>query len=165
MIESAYALRIEPDEAMHGRGEITAAGMGLFRDNARADESLRDPCGGAILRHIANLDQGDGNLFNPGGAQLRQRVLIELLSLGDATFRQPHRMGEQRALRLPGRKRGEFHSAALPISAARSRRRAAVISAAMAMAISAGVAAPMGRPIGPWMRASALSSKFSPRKR
>ena len=73
-------------------------------------------------------------------------------------------MREDRALSFVDWRQAEFHAAAL---SARSGflRSEATISPMIDTAISAGLTAPMSRPIGAWMRASAASSKPRARMR
>ena len=70
----------------------------------------------------------------------------------------PHAMRKDGALSLLDWRRAEFHAAAL---SARNGflRSEATISPMIETAISAGLTAPMSRPIGAWMRESAASSK------
>ena len=94
----------------------------------------------------------------PGRASAATCSAVEPRALADRAAGKAHRMGEDRALRLADRHRTEFHAAAAFASAPRLRS-AAITSARIATAISAGDCAPIGRPIGAWIAARLASSK------
>src|SRR3546814_10010099 len=80
----------------------------------------------------------------------RQFIAIEHAPLGRAASRNREAVGQDRTLGLFQRYPSKPHF---------ELRKTVVISARMETAISAGPAAPIGSPAGPWMRASSLSVK------
>ncbi len=75
----------------------------------------------------------------------QQRVDLRFaqhLALAQAPLWQGHGMGQHRAARVTGGERSELHDL----------RSVAIICARIETAISAGPAAPMSRPMGPWIR-------------
>ncbi len=114
--------------------------------------------GGGVLADIVRLEPRDGDGaaaavldgFDVGGAQ--DPALLE----GELAVAQ--RVGEDSAGALFDREFGEDHRVGWPW-------RAAVNCARTEIAISAGDLAPMARPAGPWMRASAALSKPASDKR
>jgi hypothetical protein len=113
------------------------------------DQRLCDRQGRGILMHVLRVETGDDHLGQSDAAQGGDLFLADAAALPQASARQGHGMGKDRAFGLIEGDRAELHQ----------RRRVAVIWAMMLTAISAGVRAPMSSPTGAWMRAISSGEK------
>ncbi len=123
--------------------QIGTAGKGGLDGNAVSPHRAGERGGGFVFRNVAGLEPRHDDLGDSGrrkGGDVgcgNDRALAHDFRAG------AHRMRRDRALRLGDRNRAEFHGLA-----SGPRRRRSVISARIATAISAGLAAPIGSPIG-----------------
>src|SRR5262249_40291655 len=102
-----------------------------------------------ILAEITRLQRGNDDLVDTGLLQSRDVVRIDPVPLAHTPVTRRHRMGDDRTLGILGRDWTESH-ATLPFTlSSRPRERNALTTwARTATAISAGLAAPIFRPIG-----------------
>src|SRR6185437_3283254 len=143
--------------------QIGAAGEGALGQDALAGDGPGDRGGRHVLGNLALLEPHHDDLFDAG---ILQR--FDLARADGRAFLQDKRslaqgMDGHPANRFSRTGRTELHAAS-SFSLAGSRN-CAVISAMTATAISDGDTAPIGRPIGAWMRAMSVSLAPSARNR
>src|SRR5262249_7207684 len=149
---------IDHQHAGTRRKQVGAAGEGALDIDAFAGDGLCDRSRGSVLGDVAWLQPHDDDVLDAGllergdfGRADRGALLQHQRSVTKGVDGDP-------ANRLRRTGRTELHAAASFSFA--GRRSCAVISAMIATAISDGDTAPMGRPIGAWMRA--MSASFAP---
>ena len=121
------------------------------------DHGLGEAPRGLVLVDIAGLESGhdDGRDRRRAAAprHARRRTVSPFLRTRPSAL---HAMRHDGADAVLDRNRSEFHAALLSVSARNGfLRRPAMISPSTETAISAGLTAPMSRPIGAWMRSIA----------
>ena len=158
--------RIDGAKPGGGGGKVDAAVRRGQRRHARARQcrAQRNRC--RVFGDITGFEPGNrqsGDALGAGGGDVGG---ADNAALGPACRTDAARMRQDAAGRRVDGDGGEDHAAAAVTGLAGCRdRHAAVSSAAMLRAISAGSAAPMARPAGPCSRASAAASKPSAARR
>ncbi len=144
-VEPVDRVLVEHQHAGRFREQIAAAGEGAVGAHALAFHGRCDVRGRLILRHVARLEPRHHDVLDAGRLQSGdfrrpdQRALLEHeIALAD-------RMHRGSAERVAWGDRAELHAASAFSDFMRSR---CVISAMIATAISAGVTAPIAKPIG-----------------
>ncbi len=97
---------------------------------------------------ISPAPAGDDHLLQARLGKGAEFGLAEHGPLGEPPCRKRHRMGEPGTAGITQRNRTELHGAEPARAASAGLRSVAISCARIATAISAGVAAPIGRPIG-----------------
>src|SRR5579871_2125573 len=120
----------------------------------RAGEALGEFHRRLVLADVAGFEPRSYHAAHASPGQRRPALACKGVALLERDAVDPDAMREDRALGLLDGRWAEFHAAAL---SARSGflRSEATISPIIETAISAGLTAPMSRPIGAWMRDSA----------
>jgi hypothetical protein len=126
-------------------------GGDILRADSRADDGVGEPFCGLVLGEIAGLQLRDDHLRDAGGEQRIHVLRHDASALLQHKPAFPEGMGDDAADGRARRNRAEPHAASL--------RSDATISPMMATAISAGLTAPISRPIGARMRAMEAASK------
>ena len=158
LVDGVDLRRIDAQDAARAGIEVDAAGERRLDAQSLGAEQRAERGGGGVLADVVRFEARDRDGaaaafldgFDVGGAQ--DAALLE----GDLAVAQ--RVGQDSAGALFDWEFGEDHRVGWPW-------RAAVSCARTETAISAGDLAPMARPAGPWMRASAAASKPASDKR
>ena len=147
-VDAVNRRRINDQDAASFGDEVAAAGEGVVDANVRAGEAARDGERRLILRSIVDLDFGDDDFDDACRVQRGDMIGADAFALFHVKARPADRMGQQRALGFCDRNRTESHAARPERAAREPRRSESMTSASMATAISAGLVAPMSKPIG-----------------
>src|SRR5262249_37563676 len=142
------------------------AGEGAIGANPLARDGGRDVASRDVFRNVAGLEPRHHNVGNARLLERRDFLRADQRALLEHQRALADRMDGNTALRLGDRDGAQLHDAfsnvcsgafsAILCGPWRSR---AVISPMIATAISAGDTAPIGSPIGAWMRARSASAR------
>src|SRR3546814_14740 len=149
-IELAYAVGFINEKAVRLGDQISPPMDGRFGADMISGQPLRNRHRDIIFTNIVRIEPSNGERFQSRMPDRRQIIAIEHAPFWQAASRNREAMGQDRTLGLFQRYPSKSHF---------ELRKTVVISARMETAISAGPAAPIGSPAGPWMRASSLSVK------
>src|SRR5271170_916868 len=164
VVETIDRQSVDQNQARDLCEHIDPTGEGSLQPYMRARQKFRETPGGGVLAHIIDLKTSSDDRLYASARQCGLMLDRHPLSLLQDERALADRVSDDRAHRLGDWNRSKFHAA---FSSARSGflRSAPIISPMMETAISAGLTAPMSRPIGPRIRAKAASPKPSARMR
>jgi len=136
---------------MFPEGRERTRALGLYTAVSVGGVSLGLVAGG-ILTEIALGKHRRDDFDYTRCLERRDILAAQPVRLAEPLFARGRRMRQHRPFSLVDRNRSKFHATA-PFASRPRERKAWIVCARTATAISAGLAAPISRPIGAWIRA------------